>query len=404
VNPIGRIATIGFFTILLGVGFSGLVQLRKDFKVEWFFPTGSYVKDYIDLNEKYFSVGQTFSLYANGMDLYAKQNEIKDVFAYIDYQDFIREQSVTENWFAEFSGTNTYTDRTLFWNDLWAWCNAAGSKYKPTIKWTAPACNGVACTENERQQGIAHAQLGKATLKAFDTGTERFEVYRTMREDVSIMFADNEGMMVFPYSQEFLYWEEVGIIDAELVRNLVIAMAIVFAIVAMLIPQPRIFTIVAFTIVAAVLDVIGLAHYMGVTMNGVSTIYFLICTGLAVDYAAHIGHTFKDCEGSSQQRAVDAMVRIGPSVWNAVFSTLLAVIVLGFSKSFVFEVFFKVLLLVSLVAGAHGLLLLPAMLSIVGGSKNLKVAVADEPSATKLGPTDPNEANVSPPEVVAPEA
>jgi len=44
VNPIGRAATLGVYFVILLVGFSGLFQFRKEFKVEWFFPDGSYWK------------------------------------------------------------------------------------------------------------------------------------------------------------------------------------------------------------------------------------------------------------------------------------------------------------------------------------------------------------------------
>merc|ERR1711990_780510 len=71
--------------------------------------------------------------------------------------------------------------------------------------------------------------------------------------------------------------------------------------------------------------------------------------------------------GSSVERSLAAMTRIGPSVFHAPFSTLLAVLGIGFAKSYVFQVFFKVLFLVSTIAGAHGMLLLPVLLSLVGG-------------------------------------
>jgi len=187
------------------------------------------------------------------------------------------------------------------------------------------------------------------------------------------MFGDPTGMKVFPYTMAFLYWEENGIIDVELVRNLIIACGVIFTIVAALIPYPRIAVLVAFNICAAIVEVIGFAHYWGVTMNGVSTIYFLICVGLAVDYSAHIAHAFTDSSGTSENRAMSALQRIGPSVFHAVFSTFLAVVVLGFSKSFVFEVFFKILCLVSLIGGGHGLWLLPMLLGQLVNSKNHEV-------------------------------
>ena len=70
-----------------------------------------------------------------------------------------------------------------------------------------------------------------------------------------------------------------------------------------------------------------------------------------------------------EDRAVAALKRIGPSVFNAIGSTLLAVFVLGFSKSYIFRVFFKALFLTVLFGGAVGLWLLPVMLSVFGGTK-----------------------------------
>merc|ERR1712151_58328 len=97
--------------------------------------------------------------------------------------------------------------------------------------------------------------------------------------------------------------------------------------------------------------------------------YLLICLGLSVDYSAHIAHIFKESVGSVDDRAVSAMTRIGPSGFHALFSTILAVSVLAASKSYVFQIFFKVLFLVTMIAGFKGLWLLPVVLSIVGGSK-----------------------------------
>jgi hypothetical protein len=80
----------------------------------------------------------------------------------------------------------------------------------------------------------------------------------------------------------------------------------------------------------------------------------------------------RNTAGTSQERIKKALGRIGPSVFNAVISTLLAVIVIGFSKSYVFRIFFKAFFLVTVIAGAHGLWLLPMLLGQFGGS-NLKV-------------------------------
>jgi len=204
-----------------------------------------------------------------------------------------------------------------------------------------------------------------------------------MRLDINKIFDDDSGMKVFPFANDFLYWEENGIIDTELARNLIIAAGIVFVIICMLIPRPRIACIVSLGICMSIVELLGFMHWWGVTVNGTSTIYLLICLGLSVDYSAHIAHIFKDSYGSMDDRAIEAMTRIGPSVFHALFSTILAVIVLAFSKSYVFEVFFKVLFLVTFIAGFKGLWLLPTVLSIVGGSQ-------EKP---------PDDKNLSPPKI-----
>jgi multidrug efflux pump subunit AcrB len=63
---------------------------------------------------------------------------------------------------------------------------------------------------------------------------------------------------------------------------------------------------------------------------------------------------------------VEAMIDIGIAVINGAVSTLCAVVVLGFSSSYVFKSFFKQLLLCIIFGLAHGMVLLPVLLSIVG--------------------------------------
>merc|ERR1711918_167707 len=94
-------------------------------------------------------------------------------------------------------------------------------------------------------------------------------------------------------------------------------------------------------ILYSVITSVGFMHWWGITVSGVSTIYILISIGLAVDYSAHIAHMFKESRGTAQQRACAALGRIGPCVLNAVISTFLAVLMFGFSSSYIFRTMFK---------------------------------------------------------------
>lgn len=144
----------------------------------------------------------------------------------------------------------------------------------------------------------------------------------------------------FPYTYSFLNWEETGVIGGEFVRNVAICAGTVFLMIILLIPYPRIALLVMLNIILSVTEVIGFMFWWDTPINGISTIYILISVGLVVDYSAHIGHMFAISPGSSSERTVLSMTRIGPSVFNAVVSTLLAVIVIAFSTSYIFQTFF----------------------------------------------------------------
>merc|ERR1711968_78063 len=189
-----------------------------------------------------------------------------------------------------------------------------------------------------------------------------------MRSEIAEVMKDHGGDRTFPFSFQFLYWEEVGIIDVELARNILICAVIIIMVFAM-IPHPRVSAWVILSILLSINSLCGFMHWWGVTISGVSTIYILISVGLAVDYSAHVAHMFVESTGSSRERAIAALERIGPSVFNAVVSTMLAVIIVGFSKSYVFRIFFKALFLTVLLGGAHGLVFLPTVLSLFGGAK-----------------------------------
>merc|ERR1719487_1185292 len=215
-----------------------------------------------------------------------------------------------------------------------------------------------------------------------------------MREGINKVMGDSGEVgttsSAFPYSFEFLYWEEVGIIDAELGRNLAVCGAVVIIMVSMMIPHPRISCFVALSICLSVADLVGFMYWWDVTISGISTIYVLISVGLAVDYSAHIAHMFVESTGTAPQRSIKALTRIGPSVFNAVLSTLAAVVIIGFSNSYVFRVFFKSLFLTVLLGGAHGLLFLPTMLGLFGGDKP---ETPESPRPVKTGAVDAERGN-----------
>ena len=73
-------------------------------------------------------------------------------------------------------------------------------------------------------------------------------------------------------------------------------------------------------------------------MNLVSCVCLVVSVGLGVDYAAHVALASNSVDSSS------AVVSIGPAVINGAFTTFIAVVVVAFSKTESFFIFFKVFL------------------------------------------------------------
>jgi multidrug efflux pump subunit AcrB len=113
-------------------------------------------------------------------------------------------------------------------------------------------------------------------------------------------------------------------------------------------------------------DVIGVMHFWGLTLDTVSCVILVIAIGLCVDYSAHIGHTFMTLKGSRLVRARVTLKEIGPAVFHGGFSTFLAFILLSGSDSYVFSTFFKVFFCVVLFGMFHGIVFLPVLLSLIG--------------------------------------
>eukprot|EP00931_Biecheleriopsis_adriatica_P092828 TRINITY_DN665_c0_g2_i1.p1 TRINITY_DN665_c0_g2~~TRINITY_DN665_c0_g2_i1.p1 ORF type:complete len:1054 (+),score=221.71 TRINITY_DN665_c0_g2_i1:66-3227(+) len=392
----GQIGTIFFFLCLAAGGIAGSCMIYKDFKLEWFIPDDSYVNQYFKVNSENFAAGTKISInMRDNLDAFDAQDNLHDLFGYLSTSDLVNQDIDISCWhcaFTEWAETNhasslkknekgkhVFADKTSFYSALHEWYRGMpGSRYRGSLLWKDKECNvdsnqegvpaGCSATEGVKASRM-NAEL---TLAATDKGQDRYNTMTTLRADIDKRYKD-----AFPYSFDFLYWEEVGIIDKELVQNLMICGAVIAVLVFALVPAPRISIWVVICICLSIVDVLGFMHFWGVTISGVSTIYILICVGLAVDYAAHIAHMFKDSAGSPRERAINALERIGPCTLNAVVSTFLAVVVVGFSSSYVFRVFFKVLFLVVVIAGAHGLWLLPAVLSLVGGSKDPEPAAAE---------------------------
>lgn len=376
-SSVGRVLTILIFIGITAVGAFGITGIYKDFKLEWFIPDDSYVNLYFKDNEKYFGAGTPFSVYVGKIDYFENKDNMDKLSNFMNVTQYVDQDASVTDWWGDFKASSPNETELSSADNIYAAICAftrtnQGIRSRSSIQWVNEICaneiNGCAAVGCNLTEGIKNSRVSAILKEEYlTTGTTRYDVMLAMRKAVDDIFDDPKN--AYPFSFQFLYWEEVGVIDVELTRNLIVCGGVILVIVMALIPNPRVSIWVVLCIMLSVVDVVGYLYWWDVTISSISTIYILICVGLAVDYSAHVAHMFNVSSGTAVERTIKALQRIGPSVFNAVISTFLAVAVIAFSKSYVFRIFFKCLFLVVMLGGAHGLWLMPVLLSMLGGSK-----------------------------------
>ena len=106
----------------------------------------------------------------------------------------------------------------------------------------------------------------------------------------------------------------------------------VFIIVSLLLANLKGTLLVVSFIIMIDVDLLGLIKWWGLTVNAVTIIIVVMAIGLAVDYNAHIVHSWLTCKEAkaNKTKIMIAIDEIGVSVLHGAISTFLAVVVMSF--------------------------------------------------------------------------
>ena len=375
-----RLFKLIFFLLtmfLLTTGVYGFINIKQDFQGEWFIPQGNYFYDYIQKSQTYFPQdGDNAFVYFGDIEYFENSEKLMQLPESLTSIDGISDDSVSfwmtsfYDWLENSEETdvlaNVNENREPIHSDAFAYLahmfvNTAteGLRFRKDIVFDIRALGANYSATIVRSRMFL--KFGKTASSA--------EGIVIMDETRAAVDALNLGKTnVFIYSDAMLNWDGDKVIRKELFQNVLVAFAVVFVVCLFLIAQIATVLLVLSCVVFTLVDVIGFAYLWGVTINVVSTINLVLAIGLAVDYAAHIGHAFMTATGSRNKRVRASLTEVGTAVFNGGFSTFLAFVPLGFSVSFVFWTFFQIFFLVSMFGLFHGLIYLPIALSVLGPS------------------------------------
>lgn len=364
--------------LLLGFSIWGSTLIRIHFNPMLLMPSDSYLRRWVDMIAiDYPHDGWPACVFTGPLDHTQLQSMEKLTYNFIGLQQtgkYIKEADLwwiplkkyakeKKNYTAwqEFSYPEEFS--SLLSDFLFS---PQGAKYQQNFKFDGE----LGC--NEPAPRVKATKISFIYLR-FDDPDQRLSAWHAV-EDVVKTAGFNETS--FSYVKIYAAWETDEIIGFELWRNIGLAMFCIFGITLILLANLRICLLVFLCVVLTLVDVLGLLHFWNVTIDAISMVNIVLAVGLCVDYSVHIAHAFLISQGSLEERAIGALSSIGPAVLNGGITTFLALILLGFSTSHVFIIFFKVFLLTVFFGLFHGLIFLPVLLSLVGPPSSAKEDLA----------------------------
>ncbi|XP_071126144.1 patched domain-containing protein 3-like [Mytilus edulis] len=177
---------------------------------------------------------------------------------------------------------------------------------------------------------------------------------------------ESSSLPVFAYSPGFIFFEQYVQILPQTLQTLGICVGVVFVVTAIFMPLPFMIVLVTVTVVMIMVGVIGFIKFWDLTLSSVTMIHIIMCVGFCIDFSTHMCHAFVQAEGNRNVRVAQALDMAGGPIFNGAISTVIGVLMLAFSSSYVFFSFFKIMLLVMVFGLIHSVFLLPVILAYIG--------------------------------------
>jgi len=346
--------------ILFALGVYGMTEIGQEFKIQWFLPSTSPIYQYIDISDEL--LGQSafpYYLYLSDVNYYEEEDTILSLVEHMEAQVYTS-GNVTcvskeyKNYYT--SNSNVPGNVDEYYTGLMNFLDSNdGISYKELIIWVDDADPTAGVTVSKMNHGIKNEYI--------ETSSQQVKALDNLRADA---YSIIEYPTLRVYDRSFIFWEQFAVIALEFWRNVILALVTVTVIILFMIPNPIVAFVVILSVVLSIMDLIGFLHLWNGSINNISAIYLVVSIGLTVDYAAHIGHGYLYEAGTREEKAIGTLARVGTSVFNGGFSTILAVLIMASSDTYIFVTFFKCYFLCCVFGLLHGMFFLPALLSIIG--------------------------------------
>ncbi|KAL4217752.1 NPC intracellular cholesterol transporter 1 [Mactra antiquata] len=233
---------------------------------------------------------------------------------------------------------------------------------------------GVNLIKNKTDVGATYFMTYHTPMKVSGDYIKGLKEARSIAKNISAAMGVTGENEVFPYSVFYVFYEQYLTIVDNTIKNIGICLLAIFIATFILLGFDIITAIiVCVTILMIVIDIMGMMYLWDINLNALSLVNLVMAIGISVEFCSHIARAFAvSIQPDRVQRAMDALAHMGSSVLSGITLTKLGgIVILGFAKSQLFQVFYFRMYLGMVVFGAsHGLIFLPVLLSYVGPGIN----------------------------------
>ncbi|XP_050562223.1 protein patched homolog 1-like [Spodoptera frugiperda] len=367
----GKIVVILFTLIITGFSIQAILHLEQRFDPKWFIPDDTYYKDFLNANEVYYpEEGNMAMVFLGEMNYNKEFIKIHDMIQELKKETYIYDVSTWVEHFHQYvlqnynrdlvKNASALTDQEFNRHLSRFLYSPIGGRFQVNFKFAETFACGIPATQIKASTML----FNFAKFRGPEEYIPAMNHVRNIVKTTNITTGDGYRSV---WSKVFANWVTDEIIAVEVERNIELALLCVMLCTVILITNLQMCLWIFVCVLLTILNVLGCMQRWGMTVDIVCCIGLELATGLCVDYAAHVGHTFLTLtEGSSSERAFKTVTSIGSAVMLGGGSTFLSLSLLSMSKAYTFQSFFKIFLLVILFGLFNGLIFLPVGLSLIG--------------------------------------